>query len=54
MDKTKNPVKFPLTQPVRDEYAEFYFGILWSKFLSFCEALKSLYMRDRYGLSRGH
>jgi hypothetical protein len=24
MDKTKNPVKFPLTQPVRDEYAEFF------------------------------
>ena len=25
-NKTKNPVKFPLTQPVRDEYAEFLFS----------------------------
>jgi hypothetical protein len=25
MDKTENPVKFPLAQPVRDEYAEFLF-----------------------------
>ena len=24
MDKTKNPVKFPLAQQVRDEYAEFF------------------------------
>ena len=27
MDKTKNPVKFPLTQPVRDECAEFLISI---------------------------
>jgi hypothetical protein len=27
MNKTKNPVKFPLAQPVRDEYAEFLISI---------------------------
>ena len=36
----QKPVKFPLAQPVRDEYAEFFNF----KFLYVWEALKSLYV----------